>query len=133
MRRALALQERGTAQSQLPRCRVAGLRTLAHDEGSQHRNPPLGSGRAREHNGGDTTERWWVMASTLTTRPPLFMAIRRASMVPGRSRDLLRRLLRDHAPDDARYKLAERVVKHLERAGFELDEQGRALQPPPNG
>jgi len=32
-----------------------------------------------------------------------------------RSRDLLRRLLREHAPDDARRELAERVVKHLSR------------------
>jgi hypothetical protein len=40
-----------------------------------------------------------------------------------RSRDLLRRLLRGHASDDARHELAERVVKHLEGSGFELDEQ----------
>jgi hypothetical protein len=50
-----------------------------------------------------------------------------------RSRDLLRRLVREHAPDDARRELAERVVKQLEQSGFELDEQGRTLRqrPPP--
>jgi hypothetical protein len=51
-----------------------------------------------------------------------------------RSRDLLRRLLREHAPDDARHELAERVVKQLERSGFEVDEQARTLrQRPPAG
>jgi hypothetical protein len=34
-----------------------------------------------------------------------------------RSRDLLCRLLREHAPDDAHHELAERVVKHLEAVG----------------
>jgi hypothetical protein len=41
-----------------------------------------------------------------------------------RSRDLLRRILREHAPDDAKQQLAERVVKHLEQSGFDLDEDG---------
>jgi hypothetical protein len=31
-----------------------------------------------------------------------------------RSRDLLRRIVREHAPDDARQELAERVMRHLE-------------------
>jgi hypothetical protein len=48
-----------------------------------------------------------------------------------RSRDLLRRLLREHAPDDARRELAERVVEELELSGFELDEQGRTLRQRP--
>ena len=48
-----------------------------------------------------------------------------------RSRDLLRRLLREHAPDDARRELAERVVKHLEQSGFELDEERQALRKRP--
>jgi hypothetical protein len=47
------------------------------------------------------------------------------------SRDLLRRLLKEHAPDDARQELAERVVKHLERSGFEVDEDGQALRRKP--
>ena len=50
-----------------------------------------------------------------------------------RSRDLLRRLVREHAPDDARHELAEQVVKHLERSGFELDEHARALRQRPPG
>jgi hypothetical protein len=33
-----------------------------------------------------------------------------------RSRDLLRRIVREHAPDDARQQLAERVVRHLEKS-----------------
>ncbi|MDF2780518.1 MAG: hypothetical protein K0S96_322 [Geminicoccaceae bacterium] len=48
-----------------------------------------------------------------------------------RSRGLLRRLLREHAPDDARQELAERVVEHLERSGFELDERARTLRQRP--
>ena len=54
-----------------------------------------------------------------------------------RSRTLLRRILTEHAPDDAKQELAERVVKHLETAGFELDEDGQALRKrppvPPHG
>ena len=50
-----------------------------------------------------------------------------------RSRDLLRRLLREHAPDDARRELAERVVKQLEGSGFELDEDARVLRQRPQG
>jgi hypothetical protein len=45
-----------------------------------------------------------------------------------RSRDLLRRLLKEHAPDDARQELAERVVRHLEQSNFEIDEDGQALR-----
>ena len=48
-----------------------------------------------------------------------------------RSRDLLRRLIREHAPDDARRELAERVVNELERSGFELDDQARILRQRP--
>jgi hypothetical protein len=39
-----------------------------------------------------------------------------------RSRDLLRRLLKEHVIDDARQQLAERVVEHLEQSGFVIDE-----------
>jgi hypothetical protein len=45
-----------------------------------------------------------------------------------RSRGLLRRLLKEHAPDDARQQLAARVVRHLEQSGFEVDEAGQALR-----
>jgi hypothetical protein len=45
-----------------------------------------------------------------------------------RSRTLLRRLLKEHAPDDARQEVAERIVKHLEQSGYELDEDGQALK-----
>ena len=41
-----------------------------------------------------------------------------------RSRTLWRRILAEHAPDEARQQLAERVVKHLEQSGFDLDEEG---------
>jgi hypothetical protein len=51
--------------------------------------------------------------------------------VLSRSRDLLRRILREHAPDDAQRELAHRVVKHLERSGFELDEQAKTLRQRP--
>jgi hypothetical protein len=48
-----------------------------------------------------------------------------------RSRGLLRRLLAEHAPDDARRQIAERVVQHLEASGFEVDEAGEALRKKP--
>jgi hypothetical protein len=50
-----------------------------------------------------------------------------------RRRDLLRQILREHAPDDARRQLAERLVQHLERSNFEIDEKSKALRRhPPN-
>jgi hypothetical protein len=50
-----------------------------------------------------------------------------------RSRALLRRLLTEHAPDDARQQLAARVVEHLELSGFEIDEAEQVMRkrPPP--
>ena len=50
-----------------------------------------------------------------------------------RSRDLLRRILKEHAPDDARQLLAARVIRHLEQSGFELDEGGQTLRRRPPG
>ena len=54
-----------------------------------------------------------------------------------RSRALLRRILTEQAPDDARQQIAERVVKHLEQSGFDLDEDGQVLRKrpplPPHG
>jgi hypothetical protein len=47
-----------------------------------------------------------------------------------RSRDLLRRLLKEHAPDDARQMLAERVVEELELT-FEIDEAAQVLRKRP--
>jgi hypothetical protein len=52
-----------------------------------------------------------------------------------RRRDLLRRIMTEHAPDDARHMIAERVVKHLEQSGFEIDEGEEIMRrrpPPPN-
>ena len=48
-----------------------------------------------------------------------------------RSGDLLRRLLKEHAPDDARQQLAERVVRHLEQSNFEIDEDRQTLRRKP--
>jgi hypothetical protein len=48
-----------------------------------------------------------------------------------RSRDLLRQILKEHAPDDARQQLADRVVQHLEASGFEVDEAGEVLRRKP--
>lgn len=50
------------------------------------------------------------------------------SFAMSRSRDLLRRILREHAPDGARGELAERVVDHLERSGFEVDEREQVMR-----
>jgi hypothetical protein len=48
-----------------------------------------------------------------------------------RSRELLRRILKEHAPDDARQQLAARVVEHLEQAGCEIDEEHQVLRKRP--
>jgi hypothetical protein len=48
-----------------------------------------------------------------------------------RSRALLRRLLTEHAPDDARQTLAKRVVEHLEQSGFEIDEAEQVMRKRP--
>jgi hypothetical protein len=48
-----------------------------------------------------------------------------------RSRDLLRCLLKEHAADDARQQLAERVVQHLEQSGFEIDEAEQVMRKRP--
>jgi hypothetical protein len=45
-----------------------------------------------------------------------------------RNRDLLRRILNEHAPDDARQMLAERVLRHLEQSGFEIDEADQVMR-----
>ena len=51
-----------------------------------------------------------------------------------RSRALLRRILTEHAPDDARQVLAERVVEHLEQSGFGIDEAEQVMRKrPPRG
>ena len=48
-----------------------------------------------------------------------------------RSCDLLRRLLKEHATDDARQMLAKRVVEHLELSGFEIDEAEQVMRKRP--
>jgi hypothetical protein len=40
----------------------------------------------------------------------------------------MRRLLNEHAPNDARQLLDERLVEHLEQSGFEIDEEHEAPQ-----
>jgi hypothetical protein len=45
-----------------------------------------------------------------------------------RSRDLLRRLLKEHVADDAREQLADRVIQHLELSGFEIDEERQVMR-----
>jgi hypothetical protein len=49
------------------------------------------------------------------------------------SRDLLRRLLKEHVADDTRQQLAERVVEHPELSGFKIDEGEQIMErrPPP--
>ena len=45
------------------------------------------------------------------------------------SRDVLRRILKEHAPEDARQQIAARVVEQTySRAGFELDEERQVLR-----
>ena len=51
------------------------------------------------------------------------------------SRDLLRRMLKEHVTDDTRTQLARRVVDHLELSGFEIDEPKQVMKkrPPTHG
>ena len=48
-----------------------------------------------------------------------------------RSRDLPRRFLKEHARDDARQILAERVVEQLELSGFVIDERDQVIRKRP--
>jgi hypothetical protein len=48
-----------------------------------------------------------------------------------RSRDLLRRILKEHTADDARQMLANRVIEHLELLGFEIDEADQVMRKRP--
>ena len=48
-----------------------------------------------------------------------------------RSRDLLRRILKEHVTDNAREMRAKRVIEHLERSGFELDEAEQVMRKRP--
>jgi hypothetical protein len=48
-----------------------------------------------------------------------------------RSRDLLRRILKEHTADDARQMLAKQVVEHLELSGFEIDEADQVMRKRP--
>ncbi len=45
-----------------------------------------------------------------------------------RKRALMRRILSEHTPDDARQQLAQSVVRHLEQSGYQVDEEARALK-----
>jgi hypothetical protein len=51
------------------------------------------------------------------------------SFAISRSRDLPRRLFREHAPDHTRWQVAELVVEHLERSNIEFDEEGKSAPP----
>jgi hypothetical protein len=48
-----------------------------------------------------------------------------------RSRDLLRRLLKEHVTDDTQQRLANRVVEHLELVGFKIDEADQVMKKRP--
>ena len=51
------------------------------------------------------------------------------------NRALLRRILKEHAPDDARQMLGKKVVDHLELSGFQIDEKRQVMtkRPPTHG
>jgi hypothetical protein len=65
--------------------------------------------------------------SPLVPRPAAFSI----GFTVTRSRGLLRRLLTEHAPDDAGQQLAARVVEHLEESGFEIDEGEQVMRKRP--
>ena len=43
----------------------------------------------------------------------------------------MRRILKEHAPDDPRQMLAARVIEHLEQPGFEIDEAEQVMRKRP--
>jgi hypothetical protein len=69
-----------------------------------------------------------------TLRAQLVFAI---AYVAGQSRQLLRRIAREHTADDASQLLGERVVQHLELSGFDIDEADQTIRKrppaPPHG
>jgi hypothetical protein len=44
------------------------------------------------------------------------------------NRDLMRRILKEHAADDARRMLAKKVLEHLELSGYEIDERDHVIR-----
>jgi predicted metal-dependent phosphotriesterase family hydrolase len=48
-----------------------------------------------------------------------------------RSRDLLRRILKDHTSGDARQMIAERVLQQIEQSGFEIDDVNQIMRKRP--
>jgi hypothetical protein len=49
----------------------------------------------------------------------------------GQQRDLLRRMLSEHATDATREQLAKQVVEHLELSGFQIDEGEQLMRKRP--
>jgi hypothetical protein len=70
----------------------------------------------------ERTERKHVAVDHRSFRAQLLFSI---GFAVNRSRDLLRRLLKEHVSDDASQTLATRVLEHLELSGFEIDESDR--------
>jgi hypothetical protein len=72
--------------------------------------------------------------NTTRTRPSLNQCSFRDSLLfsidfaVAQNRDLLRRILKEHVSDDARERLAKKVIEHLERSGFEIDEDERVMR-----
>jgi hypothetical protein len=63
----------------------------------------------------------------LGARPP-----RRDAPLPSAPNRLVQgRLFKDHVTDDARQMLADRVVEHLKRSGFEIDEGDQVMRKRP--
>jgi hypothetical protein len=79
------------------------------------------------HASREQIENTWADGSPLVPRAARVLD----RLAVARSRDLLRRILRDHVTDDARQMLAERVVEHLEHSGFEIDEADQVMRKRP--
>jgi hypothetical protein len=78
---------------------------------------------------GENRARTWIIDRF---RDQLLFSI---GFVIERNRPLLRRILKEHVSDDEREQLAKRVVEHLERSGFEIDEEQQIMRrrPPTHG
>ena len=93
------------------------------------RSPTTSTSLGKSRYGCRITARWWWSWNIL------FIGRGRASAARARRAPILGSDLvtsgPEHAPDDAKQQLAERVVEHLEQSGFDLDEEGQALRKRP--
>ena len=120
-----------------PPARVVELPRLRQNDARERRRAPARSWSPHQRSfaeatagaGLDPETTFYALRSVVpeftgTAAPDLGFAV-------ARSRDLLRRLLKEHVTDDARQVLAERAIEHLELSGFEIDEAEQVMRKRP--